>query len=67
MYGDSYMDIDYHSVLAAFLEQETGLGLMTVVKNQDCWDRSNVVFGNGRLLKYDKRQRSADMTHMTSA
>jgi NDP-sugar pyrophosphorylase family protein len=64
MYGDSYMNIDYPSVLAAFLEQKAYLGLMTVVKNQDRWDRSNVVFLDGRLWKYDKRQRTPDMTHI---
>lgn len=64
LYGDSYMDIAYPSVLAAFLEQETFLGLMTVVKNQDRWDRSNVVFRDGRLLKYDKRKPTAEMTHI---
>ena len=64
MYGDSYMDIDYRRVRAAFPEQETYLGLMTVMQNQDRWDRSNVIFRDGRLWKYDKRQQTADMTHI---
>jgi NDP-sugar pyrophosphorylase family protein len=64
MYGDSYMDIDYRSVLAAFLEQESYLGLMTIVRNQDRWDRSNVIFRDGRMWRYDKRQWSREMTHI---
>jgi NDP-sugar pyrophosphorylase family protein len=64
MYGDSYMEINYRSVLAAFLEQPRYLGLMTVVNNQDRWDRSNVVFRDGRLWRYDKRQQTSDMTHI---
>jgi NDP-sugar pyrophosphorylase family protein len=64
MYGDSYMDIDYPSVLAAFLEQDRYLGLMTVVRNQDRWDRSNVVFRDGRMVSYDKRQPTSEMTHI---
>jgi NDP-sugar pyrophosphorylase family protein len=63
MYGDSYMDIDYRAVLAHFL----GLGvssLMTVMPNHNRWDRSNVVFQGGRLLRYDKRVQTPDMTHI---
>jgi NDP-sugar pyrophosphorylase family protein len=63
MYGDSYMDIDYTTVLADFLRRDV-LGLMTVLRNQDRWDRSNVVFRDGRLVKYDKRAQTPDMTHI---
>jgi len=28
---------------------------MTVLRNQGRWDRSNVIFENGRLLLYDKQ------------
>src|SRR5262249_44926497 len=49
IYGDSYLEIDYPAVLADFLSRGM-LGLMTVVRNDDHWDRSNVVFRNGRLL-----------------
>jgi NDP-sugar pyrophosphorylase family protein len=63
MYGDSYMDIDYRAVWAAFLRQNC-LGLMTVLHNANRWDRSNVVFRDGRLVKYDKRKPTADMTHV---
>jgi D-sedoheptulose 7-phosphate isomerase len=37
---------------------------MTVLRNDDRWDRSNVVFRDGRLLRYDKKTRMADMTHI---
>jgi NDP-sugar pyrophosphorylase family protein len=40
------------------------LGLMTVLHNDDRWDVSNVVFREGRLICYDKRQRRPDMTHV---
>jgi uncharacterized membrane protein YbhN (UPF0104 family)/dTDP-glucose pyrophosphorylase len=62
-YGDSYMDIDYRAVLAEFLRRDA-LGLMTVLRNDDRWNRSNVVFRDGRLLRYDKRRRSPDMTYI---
>lgn len=62
-YGDSYMDIDYAAVLADFTGRDV-LGLMTVLRNDDRWDRSNVVFQGGKLLRYDKRQTTPEMTHI---
>jgi NDP-sugar pyrophosphorylase family protein len=63
MYGDSYMDIDYHAVLADFLGRGK-LGLMTVLLNQNRWDRSNAVFRDGHLHRYEKREQSPEMTHI---
>jgi len=63
MYGDSYMDIDYAAVLADFAGRDA-LGMMTVLHNQNQWDRSNVVFENGRLRRYDKRVAVPEMTHI---
>ena len=63
MYADSYMDIDYREILGDFAGRDS-LGLMTVLRNNNRWDRSNVVFESGRLLKYDKRQQTADMHHI---
>ncbi len=63
LYGDSYLDLDYRAVLANFLAGNA-LGLMTVVRNDDQWDRSNVVFHGGRLLCYDKKRASAEMIHI---
>ncbi len=66
MYGDSYMDIDYRAVLAHFARadpRET-LGLMTVLRNDNRWDRSNVVFRDGRLIRYDKKHQTPDMDYI---
>src|SRR5262249_16865505 len=63
MYGDSYMDIDYGAIFADF-QRRNVLGLMTVLHNEGRWDQSNVVFRNGRLLRYDKHQRTPDMTYV---
>jgi NDP-sugar pyrophosphorylase family protein len=72
MYGDSYMDIDYRAVLKTFDIATTkpadfsrpALGLMTVLKNANQWDTSNVIFKNNELIKYDKRDRSPDMQYI---
>jgi NDP-sugar pyrophosphorylase family protein len=63
MYGDSYMDIDYGAVLRDF-QSRSSVGLMTVLANKNRWDRSNVVFREGKLLRYDKRYHSPEMTHI---
>jgi NDP-sugar pyrophosphorylase family protein len=63
LYGDSYLDIDYQAVRRAF-EQSRPRGLMTVYRNAGRWDRSNVVFANGRILRYDKRRPTPDMSYI---
>ena len=63
MYADSYMDIDYKSVLDAFLASGKQ-GLMTVLRNGNRWDRSNVVFEQGRLIRYDKKVQTPDMQYI---
>lgn len=63
LYGDSYTDIDFQGALAEFAARDV-LGLMAVFRNENRWDRSNVVFRDGRLLRYDKRAPCPDMTHI---
>jgi len=62
-YGDAYLDIDYAAMLEA-LGERPELGLMAVLRNEGRWDRSNVLFENGRLLRYDKDAPTADMRHI---
>lgn len=63
MYGDSYMDIDYTTVLEVF-SKSNALGLMTVLKNANQWDRSNVVFEDGMLKRYDKKNQTPEMHYI---
>jgi NDP-sugar pyrophosphorylase family protein len=63
LYGDSYLDIDYRAVLGAFARSDA-LGLMTVLRNGDRWDRSNVIFRDGELIRYDKHARVPEMTYI---
>jgi NDP-sugar pyrophosphorylase family protein len=63
LYGDSYLDIDYRSVLAHFKAGQAR-GLMTVFHNANRWDRSNVVFRKGRLLCYSKQATTPEMQHI---
>jgi NDP-sugar pyrophosphorylase family protein len=63
LYGDSYLDIDYCATLADFTRRDA-LGLMTVLRNDNRWDRSNVIFRDGRLLRYDKREQTPEMDYI---
>ena len=63
LYGDSYLEVDHRAVLAA-LPPRPALGLMTVMRNGNRWDRSNAVCRGGRVLRYDKRAASADMEYI---
>ena len=63
MYGDAYLDIDYGAMLDA-LRGRRELGLMAVLRNEGRWDRSNVLFRDGRLLRYDKESPTPDMRHI---
>ena len=63
LYGDSYLDVRYRAVEAALHAAEQP-ALMTVLRNEDRWDTSNVEFTNGRLLRYSKRDRDRGMLHI---
>lgn len=63
MYGDSYLECDYGAVEGAFLSSGKQ-GLMTVLRNANQWDRSNVIFKEGRIIQYDKQHQTAEMQHI---
>ena len=53
LYGDSWLQVDPAAVYAAALE--SGLpALMTVFENNGRWDASNVVYADGRVVRYEK-------------
>lgn len=58
LYGDSYLPCDYRAVERAFLGSGQP-GLMTVFRNRNQWEISNVDFSAGRIAAYDKRTPSA--------
>ncbi|MGD0036171.1 MAG: nucleotidyltransferase family protein [Bacteroidota bacterium] len=62
-YGDSYLDVDYQSVGNYFLNNNTA-ALITVIKNENRWDRSNIIFKNGKILRYDKTKFSLEMQYI---
>jgi NDP-sugar pyrophosphorylase family protein len=63
MYGDSYLPCDMRAVQEAFFASGRA-GLMTVFRNENRWDRSNVEYVAGRIVRYDKRAQDASMQHI---
>jgi len=53
IYGDSYLNIEYIDIMEYFNNFDK-LGLMTVLKNENKWDKSNIVFKDGKIVKYEK-------------
>lgn len=63
MYGDSYLTCAFSQVQAAFFASRKQ-GLMTVFRNNNRWDRSNVQFSGGAIRSYSKTNHTALMQHI---
>ena len=63
LYGDSFLPVSFSAVQEAY-EKSGRPALMTVLKNQNQWDKSNVLFVGGRLLEYNKSKPRAEMTYI---
>jgi len=63
LYGDSYLPIEYKPI-ADCLARSGKLGLMTIYRNEGRYDTSNVVFADGRIEVYDKKQRRPEMHYI---
>jgi NDP-sugar pyrophosphorylase family protein len=63
LYGDSYLPVDFARVEQAFLDSGKP-ALMTVQRNADQWDKSNVLFLNDVLVEYNKRAPKPEMRHI---
>ena len=66
IYGDSFMDINYEeSVFRYYKGKETGhQALMTVLKNKDRFDKSNVIVQDGKIVLYDKHHTVPEMEYI---
>ena len=63
LYGDSLLTCDLAAIEQAFVASGR-TGLMTVYRNDNLWDRSNVQFEEGRLVRYDKARQTPEMRHI---
>jgi MurNAc alpha-1-phosphate uridylyltransferase len=63
MYGDSYLFLDFQDVLSCFLSQNK-LGLDTVYRNHDSYDKSNIAIDGNMVKKYSKTEKTKDMVYI---
>ena len=63
LYGDSYLTCNFAAIEDAY-HRSGKSGLMTVFRNEGAWDRSNVEFAEGRILRYDKRASAPEMRYI---
>jgi len=63
MYGDSYLFVDFGLAMRYF-ESQGKLALMTVYRNCDRYDRSNVVIKGNLVRKFSKQEKTTDMVYI---
>ncbi len=63
LYGDSYLPVDFGAIETEFWASGRP-ALMTVLYNQDRWDKSNVLFVDGKLQEYNKRAPRPDFSYI---
>lgn len=62
-YGDSYLPINFQAVEYNFWHCKKS-ALMTLLKNRNQWDQSNVLYKDGQLIEYNKRKPRDDMSYI---
>lgn len=62
-YGDGYLETDYPTIAAQFAQSGKN-GLMVVYRNAGKFDSSNVIYADGRIIRYDKVNRVDEMLHI---
>ena len=63
MYGDSYVFVDFQKMYSFFLKQEA-LAMMTVFKNNDAIDASNIVVQNGMITHVGREHKTSQMVYI---
>jgi NDP-sugar pyrophosphorylase family protein len=59
----SYLPTDFRVILDYFLSHDK-MGLMPVYKNENRWDKSNIIYSEGKIIKYDKKALTPEMKYI---
>lgn len=60
-YGDSFLPINFSEVEKVFLAGNQ-MALMTIIENNNRWDKSNVIFRDNELIEYNKKTLRQEMS-----
>ncbi len=67
-YGDTLLDVSYRDVFECFLKSQNAFGIMTVLKNQNRWDRSNTEYvaesESRKIISYHKKNPTPKMQYI---
>jgi len=63
LYGDSYLSLDFNQVLS-MIKSEDRLGVMTVFRNYDRYDRSNTAIKGNLVRRYSKNGQTQDTVYI---
>lgn len=63
LYGDSYLPINFQAIQEHF-ESQNRPGMMTVYKNHNLGDQSNVEYSEGEIIAYDKQTITSAMCYI---
>ena len=63
LYGDTFLPIRFDIFEQEYLSNNL-LSLMAVLKNNDRWDKSNVLFKKNKLIEYSKDKPKKDMKYI---
>jgi len=63
LYGDTFLPINFKDALNKYKTNEK-LALMTVLRNHNQWDVSNVWYESGKLIEYNKRVKNHNMHYI---
>ena len=62
-YGDSYLPVNYKKIQNSYLSNDKKI-LMSIIKNNNKWDKSNVIYKDSKLLEYNKKNYSDNMEYI---
>lgn len=63
MYGDSWLNINFKKLYLKFLESQKS-AVMSIIKNDNRWDKSNILFNRGKIIEYYKDSASENLKHI---
>jgi NDP-sugar pyrophosphorylase family protein len=63
LYGDSYLTMDFKAVYQHFLTVKKS-GLLTIFRNENSYEKSNLCVIDNRIVAYDKKNLRADMQYI---
>ena len=63
MYGDSYLTVNYQEVYSFFKKYDKS-GCMVVYKNNDKYDKSNLIVKDNMVVDYGKEKHSKEMIYI---